>query len=438
MPDDLHGGKALRFNPWLMPREGSPLAELAAEVFAALPPPEITPGRKHRADAERRRMLSVMALIANLASLYLMETGSLHYRGLSVPLKKTKQNRYNANPAGFTAQVLARSVSAMEASGHVSLLKGKKGRAISEIALSESLRVKLAKAGISSADIVIIPGGGETIHLKHKPHGGTGRANARGELIDYRETAQTGAMREEMEAINEMLNAGSVCFDGQPVPPQRLVRVFQVSGDDQKAQPEFNRHGRLYGGFWESLEWSKRHLITIGGEPIADLDYCSLWLQMAYARQGAEMPHGDPYALPGLGCYRGAVKRTVASLFAKEGNLTAMRLPSAAKEELPEGWTMGRFIEAFSEKHNAVMPLLGRGLALEFMFLDSQMMVKILLDLRSQGITALPMHDGLMVGQSAKETAVTVMKNASMSLFGRAFEVAEKPLLSGFQCGSFK
>ncbi|MAM09676.1 MAG: hypothetical protein CML23_04275 [Rhizobiaceae bacterium] len=99
-----------------------------------------------------------------------------------------------------------------------------------------------------------------------------------------------------------------------------------------------------------------------------------------------------------------------------------------SKEQLPADWNMQRFIAAFEERHPEIVPLLGKGMALEFMGLESRMLVAILLDLLGKGVVALPMHDGLMVARSRKAEAVAAMENGSLSAFGRKFIVDEKPV----------
>ena len=269
------------------------------------------------------------SLLANLTAVH-SAPRALGYTGLAVRLRRDATTRYSTNPFGYTLQVLSACVSAMERSGLVYVVRGKKGRAATSIAPSESLCAKLEASGVEVSDIMLVPGA-ESILLKHKPPGTVGRA-ATGVLVDYRDTSETLTMREEMEAINAGINAADIRYDGQPIPPQHLVRIFQVPElPTERKPPNFNLHGRLYGGFWAGLEREKRGAITIAGDPIADLDFRALFLQIAYARQRAKLPTGDPYALPGLENHRDGVKKATASLFAKSGNISAMRLPSEAK-----------------------------------------------------------------------------------------------------------
>ena len=87
----------------------------------------------------------------------------------------------------------------------------------------------------------------------------------------------------------------------------RLKRRFVLLKADKK--PRWDRGGRLFGdGFWINLESSRRSGIRIDGEPVADLDYSSMFARLAYAHVGAVAPSGDLYAISGLEGYRSGVK----------------------------------------------------------------------------------------------------------------------------------
>ncbi|MCF6112213.1 hypothetical protein [Mesorhizobium muleiense] len=87
-----------------------------------------------------------------------------------------------------------------------------------------------------------------------------------------------------MEEINAFLATQRIELQGQPQSGFRLTRRFLLRdiGDPHT----FNLHGRLYGGFWESLPKRLRADLRINGEPIADLDFASMFPRLAYARVG--------------------------------------------------------------------------------------------------------------------------------------------------------
>ena len=62
----------------------------------------------------------------------------------------------------------------------------------------------------------------------------------------------------------------------------------------------FDLGGRLFGGWWQSLEKQRRRSIRLDGEPIAELDFAAMFLRLAYLEVGESPPEGDLYAaVPG-------------------------------------------------------------------------------------------------------------------------------------------
>jgi hypothetical protein len=227
-----------------------------------------------------------------------------------------------------------------------------------------------------------------------------------------------------MEEINGVLNRADIRLGDRQTGPIHLIRKFRIdqSGDAHK----FGRHGRLYGGFWEDLPKEQRHLLTIGGEPVADLDFTSMFVQLAYCLQGATPPSGDLYAIPGLEDYRDIVKSLIASLFFR--NTEARSLPAGSKEALPDGWNMARFKAAASGFHHTITPLFDTTVGFELMALESEILVSILIVLASKGVAALPMHDGIMVAVSHRDLAIETMRRISALKAGRPLPVIEKPV----------
>ncbi|UCI29429.1 hypothetical protein [Mesorhizobium sp. B4-1-4] len=208
-----------------------------------------------------------------------------------------------------------------------------------------------------------------------------------------------------MEEINTFLTTQDIELQGQRQAGFKLTRRFTLrNATDPQA---FNLHGRLYGGFWESLPKRLRAELRINGEPIADLDYASMFPRLAYAMVGAEPPEGDLYAIPGLEAHRAGVKAGFAAMLSSSNEMT--RLPSSVKDALPVGWTGRRLAEAIGSKHPALVPLFGKDIALDLMFTESCILVTALLRLARMGIAALPMHDGMMTAHSTSDAARTLM-----------------------------
>ncbi len=59
--------------------------------------------------------------------------------------------------------------------------------------------------------------------------------------------------------------------------------------------------------------------------------------------------------------------------------------------------------------HKPISHLFGSQCGMKFMFLESEILIDVLLELNSKEIVALPIHDCILVKESAQKTAKKVM-----------------------------
>jgi hypothetical protein len=358
----------------------------------------------------------VSSLIANLMVLH---RDSKPYQRLAIPMERRKLTRYDRRGFRHLPQVVA----AMAEAGMVIVAPAYIKQRRTGIEATGSLLEALHKATMKLSDIGRAEGE-ETIWLTAR----TGRDDIGRKLpaeqIDYEDTAATAAMRMEMEELNRFLSAQRIELGGEPQATFRLTRRFTLRCPSDPLA--FNLHGRVYGGFWQSLPKRQRDSLRINGEPIADLDFVSMFPRLAYIAAGAEPPPGDLYAIPGLEEHRAGVKAGFAALLSTSSEMS--RLPSEVKEALPNGWTAAKFKDAVSAKHPALVPFFGRDFAMDLMFTESCILMATLCDMMRQGFPALPMHDGLMVMASHEAAARQAMARASMKIVGFGLPVTKKEL----------
>ncbi|CDZ41604.1 Hypothetical protein NGAL_HAMBI1145_59750 [Neorhizobium galegae bv. officinalis] len=283
---------------------------------------------------------------------------------------------------------------------------------------TEAFRDLLGEHGVGFGDIGRLVGQ-ETVELWTDRHGPQAK-----ELLDYKDAPETEKLRHEMARINATLAGADICLDGKPIPAPCLVRKFHQAY--AAAEPQFNLHGRLYGGAWQNLPKTKRYLLSIDGEQVCDLDFSSMFVRLAYCHVGEEPPAGDLYAIPGLENFRDVVKRALNSLLFREGH--AVRFSPELKALLPPGWTMPRFKVAAAEYHPQIADLFDTNIGFELMAKESGILVGVLLKLSELGVPALPMHDGVMVPAGRKHVALRIMEEVSAELAGWRLPVAEKAI----------
>lgn len=292
----------------------------------------------------------------------------------------------------------------------------------------------------------------ETVVLTRKTKGSynyfSGEASyVRKERVEYRDTPETIRMREQMRRVNDWLAAADLSYVGTDelvdVQDRVMRRMFVIQG---KQGERFDQSGRLFGGFWQPMRKERRKNIRIDGEPVSNLDFSTMFTRLAYAEVGAEPPPGDLYAIPGLEGYRSGVKLAMNTfMFAKgkkqrwpEGMGVGVGDDEAAKAgevpaadydaRLPAGWTVSRMRKAVLDRHPALAPVLEKGMGYRFMFTESEVLLGVLERLMGLGITALPLHDGLLTARSKARVVEMVMKEVGQMVTAVTLPITSEDL----------
>jgi hypothetical protein len=231
--------------------------------------------------------------------------------------------------------------------------------------------------------------------------------------IDYRETTRTKQWRREIERMNRWLQAAPILVIGgpavrldrndQPVDPHQrtLYRVFN-NGD-------WNQGGRLFGAHWLTMERAERfRLLRIDGEPVVNVDYMQLFPRLAYVRSQAEQPADDLYDVTGDGSSREGWKQLINALLFSPKPLK--QWPDETKQHFPESTSLQGAIQAIKRKHEPIAPLFNKGIGFRLMRIESDMLISVVTILFKSGVTALPMHDAVLVARSQAETARAYME----------------------------
>jgi hypothetical protein len=234
----------------------------------------------------------------------------------------------------------------------------------------------------------------------------------RGAYLPYNATALTSRYREEIHIINSWLTDADIQFDETVLERDRPIDTGNVTLRRYFSQGSFECGGRLFGGFWQGLSEKERlEGVIINGESVVGLDYGQIAPRILYGLANAQPPEGDLYDIPGLTTingrsYRDGVKKVMNALMFSDG--LPKRKPMETKSILPD-LPIQEVVNLIREAHSAIAHLLGTEVGHKAQFIESQVMVKVLLRLREQSIVALPIHDGLVVSSEAEAKAKTVM-----------------------------
>jgi len=168
--------------------------------------------------------------------------------------------------------------------------------------------------------------------------------------------------------------------------------------------------------------------------PVVELDYSSMFTRLAYGEIGATPPEGDLYLIPGLEEYRSGVKLAMNAFLFDTSNRrrswpSAMAIGRGTDEEpmpdeegaeevegrLPRGWNVRDTKDAILQVHPALRSAWARGLGYRMMFVESEILVSVWLELISRGITALGLHDGVIVARSKEKLVMEVMTETAQT-----------------------
>ncbi|MBB3295093.1 hypothetical protein FHT39_003773 [Mitsuaria sp. BK045] len=389
----------------------------------------ITPRlRARRLVDQRLYEQQVEAVLCDLISIHRRLPG----RGLCVTRNKRALSRRDRYQAPFVSEKLIDVVDALVAVGICTIrlgahrrVSGGVGSTTTTIRPGPALLALLARLPVSLHDLGRHPGQ-EVIVLKAPK----ARRGESGERLDYEDTPERDALREEVRRINRWLADADIEYAPLDTHPRHaavdaqdraLRRVF-ING-------VFDQHGRLYGGFWENLRsQDRKDCILIDGEAVTALDYGQMGVRLMYAHAGVAPHFEDAYAIPGLEQHREGTKKLINAMLNVSKPLA--KTPSDIRELLPvrivvNGHDIGgghikSLTKLVTDFHHPVAHLFHQGMALRGMRQESDIMVRVLLDLINQGITALPIHDGLLVAESRAAAAEKAMLRAFEAVTGHA------------------
>jgi hypothetical protein len=231
-------------------------------------------------------------------------------------------------------------------------------------------------------------------------------SNTIAEYQEYEEDEATLALRQQMTDINAWLDTADITCSHPQMDPKhrRLRRIFNNS--------DFAQGGRLYGGFWQAMSSDERQEhILIEDDCCVELDYGQMSLAILYGIAGKPPPEGDLYDLSAEGIptdYRKGIKTVIQALI--NSNKVPTKMPKGVRKLIPSRYSIKDILEAVARKHPAIYPQMTSGIGMQLFRKESDILVDVLLTLKTQGIVALPIHDAVVVRDDNSDKAKAVMK----------------------------
>ncbi|MER9776282.1 hypothetical protein [Mesorhizobium sp. M0220] len=233
-----------------------------------------------------------------------------------------------------------------------------------------------------------------------------------GGLEEYADTPATERYRAELDEINQWLAAADLRYDPLHLPgphtafdirDRRLRRIF--------TQARFTSGGRMFGGFWQQLrKHERRQGLKIAGEKAVELDFGQVGARILYGMAGHLPAPGDLYQMHGYNQHRDGIKKVMSAMIFAERRLD--RFPKDTRKLFRKTDRISEVVEAIEAKHPLINDQFHKGLGHGAQFIESSILVDVLLSLRAKGIVALPIHDAVLVPSSKVSVTKEVMLTA--------------------------
>ena len=407
--------KARAFNPFLCAKTDK-LMTLIAEVQTQMSGYEAYYGTRKRARRPADQVTydrTVEAILCDLCAVELASENDSIHLPLSNKVLRSK-SRYKGTALGKTLPDILKVMSAPE----MSFVFVEKGHSTFKI-VDHDLNVAftggqqtILKAGpkllsrIERFDITRDDMGQaleEEVLILRAPKR---HSNSIAEYQEYEDDEATLALRQQMTSINDWLDTADITCSHPQVDPahRRLRRIFNNSN--------FAQGGRLYGGFWQAITSDERQEhILIEGDWCVELDYGQMSLAILYGLTGAKPPEGDLYDLSTQGIptsYRKGIKTVIQALI--NSSKVPTKMPKGVRKHLPSHTNIRDILAAIESKHPTIYPQMTSGIGMQLFRKESDILVDVLITLRSEGIVALPVHDAVVVRDDISDKAKAVMK----------------------------
>jgi hypothetical protein len=360
------------------------------------------------ADAAAMRN-AVHVIVANLAHAvpFPSEEGS----AIILPLANSRGKPVEPVPDGFSKGLPA-IVEGLHAGGMLTLRRPDEPRLATTIAPASGFRMRMLAAGVHAGDLgrrVVL----NRLRLSRREKDGPRT------FFPIPDTEEASGLRDQLDMINAGLAGAALAYMGNApvdVGDRMLVRCFNLPAGI--TAPCLDYGGRLAGGFWMNMPKSQRQHIRIGGEAVVELDYGQVFPRLAFGLVGSCPPDvADLYHLPELdaepgGPYRDGVKQGFNALL-----WGTKRWTGEIVAALPRGWPASRLRSALVVKYPVLADLLRPGsktAGYRLLYLESTIMVAVLLTCMAEGIVALPIHDAVLAPASAVDTVREIMEQSAL------------------------
>jgi hypothetical protein len=250
--------------------------------------------------------------------------------------------------------------------------------------------------------------------------------------VDYKDCDTSIALRQQVLRLGEFIAGADIrhATTGERFNTTDCLLRRHFTQPPNERAPRWDLNGRLFYRHLSHLDRAYRKGLTINGSAVVELDFKAMFPTLAYGLINTPMPDGDHYGWQGFETYRDGVKVGFNALLFGGGR--GELFGKAIRDALPKAINPEAFRNAFLRHHPALEQLLtidvGGGLPIGYKLMntESRLMVLVLERLMESKVTAIGLHDGLIIGAEHVALARSIMGDTALKVAGVSIPVELK------------
>jgi hypothetical protein len=244
--------------------------------------------------------------------------------------------------------------------------------------------------------------------------------------IDYEDTEHTITMRQDTEALNELLQRTHVDLgnryhnhiERKKGKNQKRASKISITQHNKFVYRVFNNNdwrqgGRYYGGYWQQISKEDRTHLRLNGKRTIEVDYSGIHIMLLYCRKNINYSGADPYTIHIPEINNPSLSRWIAkqvlltAVNAKDVLTTCAAVRNTIYKDLPEEYELPdiklsnpfltSIIDKLRDLHPDIAEFLCTGAGIELQNTDSEIATKIINDFVKDEVPILPVHDSFVV-----------------------------------------